>query len=336
MGVGTFIQPDCDAQEGSEYKTNIENCVAVLARQAAAFAPHEQDTPNMTVRLDPGAIFKAEDNTLIEVAAQNTGTITAPSANPRIDRVVIGQINGVTSVITGAEAAEPVPPAIPAGKMPVAQVLLQTSSTIITNDMVTDERSLNQAGGSALTLASDGEAQARTVNDKAVAPSQLKWGGGLVLQEKKTFSEQSYVEFTGLAPGRYKLIVRALQSISNYPYLRINNDSGNNYYYQLIAAVNGISYFNSEPAGTYLYLTYSSYEPYAGDEIHYELEINTWHSNNNRVNVSGRAAYLRDNRAVCISLGATYIGTAGLSSVKYHPGSGTITGDALLYKYMDD
>jgi hypothetical protein len=332
MPVATFEQTDFETQSGTEYKTAIDGDVAVMARLAASFAPHEQSTPNMTVRLDAGDLFV--NGALVQQAAQNTGTITAPTVNPRIDRVVIDALTGVVSVITGVEAGSPVPPAITTGKLPVCQVALATTTTVIDNSLLTDERVPASGGG--LELATDGEAEARTVTTKAVAPSQIKWGGGLVLQEKKTFSNALYVEFTGLVPGRYKLIIRALQGTSNYPYLRINNDSGNNYYYQLIAAVNGISYFTSEPAVTCLYLSYSPYEPYAGDEIHYELDITTWHSNNNRVNISGKAAYLRDNRAVAISLGGTYLGTAGLSSVKYHPGNGSITGDALLYKFMDD
>jgi len=146
MGVGTFVQPDADTQEGTDYKNYLEACFAVLKRQAAAFAPHEQTVPNMTVRVDAGAIFSNDDNSLTEVAAQNTGTITAPTTNPRIDRIVIAQLNGVVSVITGTPAGSPVPPAIITGKLPVAQVLLQTSTTIITNDMIIDERQLNLAG----------------------------------------------------------------------------------------------------------------------------------------------------------------------------------------------
>ena len=72
--------------------------------------------------------------------AQTTATITAPSVDPRIDRVVIDDTTGVVSVITGAEAASPVPPALTAGKLPVAQVALVVSQTAIVNADLTDER----------------------------------------------------------------------------------------------------------------------------------------------------------------------------------------------------
>lgn len=137
MSVGTFIQPDFEsAPDGTSYKTAIDNSIAVLHRIAGAFAPHEQDTPDMTVRLDAGAIFTGI--VLTEIAAQNTNTITAPSVNPRIDRVVVDAITGDNSIITGSEAAAA--PDIPAGKLPVCQIALATSTTAITNDLITDER----------------------------------------------------------------------------------------------------------------------------------------------------------------------------------------------------
>jgi len=51
-------------------------------------------------------------------------------------------------VVTGVESATPAAPAIPAGKSPVAQVLLQTTTTAITNAMLTDERDFSNVGSS--------------------------------------------------------------------------------------------------------------------------------------------------------------------------------------------
>jgi len=146
MGVGTWQQPDRLTQEGTEYKINLENCIAVAERLARAFAPHEQASPDMTVRLDAGFIMKSGDWTLTEVAAQSTSTITAPTTNPRIDRVVIDKLTGACSVVTGTEAADPSPPDIPEGKVPVCQVYLTPGMTEITNNDITDERALNWVG----------------------------------------------------------------------------------------------------------------------------------------------------------------------------------------------
>lgn len=145
MAVGTWRQPDRTTQGGTEYKVNLENCFMVAERLARAFAPHEQDTPNMTVRVDPGWIWA--NGTLIEKSAQITGTITKPTSKPRIDRVVISAANGNASVVTGTEADNPVPPAIPAGYLPCAQIYLTPTMSAITNSVITDERVLMGGGG---------------------------------------------------------------------------------------------------------------------------------------------------------------------------------------------
>ena len=122
----------------------------VTSRIAWAFAPHEQSTPDMTVRLDAGSVF--DGMTLTEVAAQSSATIAAPTSNPRIDRVVIDRTSGVCSLITGTESASPSAPDIPFGHLPVAQVLLETTSTEITNAMITDERNFFSFGNGQRTV----------------------------------------------------------------------------------------------------------------------------------------------------------------------------------------
>lgn len=148
MTVGTFVQPDFSTQSPTEVKTNITNAIAVFLRLAGAFAPHEQSSPNMTVAVDAGALLVV--NTLTEVGAQSTGTITAPTTNPRYDRVVINSITGTVSVITGVEAASPVAPAITDGTLPVCCVHLTVGMTTITNAAIYDER-MGVFSGVALT-----------------------------------------------------------------------------------------------------------------------------------------------------------------------------------------
>ncbi len=140
MTVPTFVQPDRSSDSGAQYPANIDAAIAVLARPGQAFAPHEQSTPDMTVRLDAGHIYDPVTQAITEVAAQSSAAITAPSADPRIDRIVVDQTTGAVSVVAGTEAASPVAPALPAGKFPVAQVSLLTSTTTITNSIITDER----------------------------------------------------------------------------------------------------------------------------------------------------------------------------------------------------
>lgn len=77
---------------------------------------------------------------------QVTGVFTAPAGNPRIDRIVADRFTGLISVITGTPGATPAVPAITSGKVPLVQVLLQTSSSSITNSMLTDERTIEAFG----------------------------------------------------------------------------------------------------------------------------------------------------------------------------------------------
>jgi hypothetical protein len=156
MTVATFSQNDFTADDPATYKAKLDGNVSVLAGIAAQFAAHEVTTPNMTVKVDAGALLV--NGALVTQAQQTTGTITAPVTHPRIDRIVIDATTGAISVVTGTPGASPSAPAIPAGKLPCAQVLLQTSSTVITNSMITDER----VGGAGGLQATDLQTQSAT------------------------------------------------------------------------------------------------------------------------------------------------------------------------------
>ena len=177
MTVGQFLQPNYTTQTGTSYPLAIDADWAVATRLIDNFAPHAQATPNMTVALDAGHLFNG--TALSEVAAQSTGTITAPVSNPRIDRVVVDRVSGAVSVVTGTEAASPSPPAIPAGKAPVAQVLLQTSSTAIGNSMLTDERDLGVLGLASGAYTAVGTAATQNVGTAAGNVVQLDSSGRL-------------------------------------------------------------------------------------------------------------------------------------------------------------
>lgn len=138
MTVATFNQSDFTTQDATTYKAAIDGGFSVMARLATAFAPHAQATPDMTVAVDAGALLSWGN--VVPVAAQSTAIIAAPVANPRVDRVVINAGNGVIATVTGTESATPTAPPIPAGFLPIAQVLLQPGVTGITNAMISDER----------------------------------------------------------------------------------------------------------------------------------------------------------------------------------------------------
>ncbi len=171
MTVGQFLQTNYTTETGTAYPLATDADWAVAARLIDNFAPHAQATPNMTVVLDAGHLFNG--TALVEVAAQSTGTIAAPVSNPRIDRVVVDRGSGAVSVVTGTEAASPLPPAIPAGKAPVAQVLLQTTSTAIGNSMLTDERALGALGLASGAYTTVGTAATQNVGTAAGDVVQL-------------------------------------------------------------------------------------------------------------------------------------------------------------------
>lgn len=157
MTVATFLQPDYNTQTGTGYPLAIDAAIAVHSRIVGAFAPHAQSTPDMTVRVDAGALQIGA--TLTEVAAQSTGAITAPATNPRWDIVYIDNATGAVGVATGTEAASPADPAIPAGKTAIARVRLAVSTAAIANALLDD---LRPPAGPALPAASQAEAEAGT------------------------------------------------------------------------------------------------------------------------------------------------------------------------------
>lgn len=138
MTVATFVAPDNTSQAGDVYKNAIDAASEVLTQVAGIYAPHEAATPDMTVIVDGGKILTGQD--VVVNGQQTSATIVAPSADPRIDRVVGDLVTGVISIITGTEAASPLVPTIIPGRFPICQILLATDTTEITNVDITDER----------------------------------------------------------------------------------------------------------------------------------------------------------------------------------------------------
>lgn len=124
----------------------VDGDLAVLARIAAAYAPHETDPASLAIAIDAGHVMVG--TMLIENDEQLVSGFSAPTSNTRIDRVVLNPQTGVASRIAGTESATPVPPAIPAGFLPLAQVKLRPSQVKILNEDITDERDFTARGAS--------------------------------------------------------------------------------------------------------------------------------------------------------------------------------------------
>jgi hypothetical protein len=316
MAVGTFIQPLFGTQQPSEVKTNIQNCIAVLARLGAAFAPHEQDTPDMTVRVDAGVLPYLVGGARVEQAAQNTATITAPSVNPRIDLVVIDNQTAAVAVITGEEAASPVAPNLPAGKWPIAEIALATSTTEITNDLITDER---LAGGTSLpetTAENDfivgNESGAWTkktlAETKAILGQEWQLFGSVELTNQNTYT------FSGLTPGKtYRLEIQLMMgSYANSQIaLRFNGDS-EGYYDWYNDDSNSI---NSNHDATYLAL-YGYQSMQSSKPVEGSLIITPFYGDNTRCMVRGSTVYFNSGYPISCRVGGDYKhGTANITSL---------------------
>lgn len=138
MSTNKFNQPDFTDQDSATYKANIDGAFAILSRIAKNFQVRAQDVPGMSVYVEPGSVLNG--TTLIEKVFQESDPISAPTTNPRIDRVVLNSTTGDISVVTGSEAATPIAPAIPSGDVPLAQIALYVGQISITNEDITDER----------------------------------------------------------------------------------------------------------------------------------------------------------------------------------------------------
>ena len=136
MTVGTPQQPNFETQtDGTDYKVSIDNAVAVLSRYGFMFAPYEQATPDMSIRIYSGFIGS------VEIAAQNSPTFSAAHATlDRIDLVVADLTTGAASVVEGTPHASPTVGAVPANKFPIAEVLITANLTAVLNANITDRR----------------------------------------------------------------------------------------------------------------------------------------------------------------------------------------------------
>lgn len=142
--VGTWVKANFEEQEPTLYKTSIDNDLQVARRIGDSFAPHENAVPDMNVVVNPGGLMI--DATLVEKTAQTVGAFTAPTVNPRIDRIVIDALTGDAEIIAGAEAGSPSAPTIPDEKIPVCQVAFVVGQTVIVNADITDERITGATG----------------------------------------------------------------------------------------------------------------------------------------------------------------------------------------------
>ncbi len=124
-----------DYYAGGNVETAMQNIGAAEQFLVHPFNPGT----NYQVEINGGIIQRGTST--VEVSAQLTGVFVNPTSNDRIDRLTLNPFTGSIDQVSGVENASPVPPAIPAGDIALAQVRLSPGGTVMTASMITDERS---------------------------------------------------------------------------------------------------------------------------------------------------------------------------------------------------
>ncbi len=129
------------------------------------FKVSQQSPADMTVQAAAGTLYDSATKARISQSVQNSGSITAPTTNPRRDIVHINARTGAIGITTGTEAASPADPTLAEGLLPLARIVLATTTTEITSAEITDIRELNNLGlintDGGLTLYSDDAGSAK-------------------------------------------------------------------------------------------------------------------------------------------------------------------------------
>ena len=129
-------KPETNALRDSATVRN--NLNALFRGDLSPLRPRAQAVPDMTVAVagtDVEAFWRQTWvglNLPLNFAGGNSPTITAPTANPRIDLLTINSA-GVLSWTQGAESASPTPPNCPAEKIPICWIYCKTTMIKIVN-----------------------------------------------------------------------------------------------------------------------------------------------------------------------------------------------------------
>lgn len=108
--------------------TKISNDMAAKPRAMSTLV-REQNTPGLTLKVNPFAIFANEFS--VNFAGGNTGTFTAPVSNPRIDLLVYDTTGSALAIRSGAEAGSPSVPTPTSGDIVLCSVYNRVGQTTI-------------------------------------------------------------------------------------------------------------------------------------------------------------------------------------------------------------
>jgi len=112
------------------------------------FRPFEQDTPDMTVKVNFGRGY-ISGNTLIDKGVQNSPTFTAPAANKCAIDILHIDSAGTLAITQGTEVdlpSEPSAPTYPTDKLVICEVYLESGDTAIYQWQIKDVRPILNLG----------------------------------------------------------------------------------------------------------------------------------------------------------------------------------------------
>ncbi|MCE5342313.1 MAG: phage baseplate upper protein [Eubacteriales bacterium] len=118
---------------------NVAAALAIVEKAGygiiSGLAVAAQSTPNMTVNVASGVLYKADGTRQAPTANAALAVTAADATNPRIDIVYISSA-GVVSYLAGTAAATPTIPSVPSGGLLDAQINVTAAATTITNTMI--------------------------------------------------------------------------------------------------------------------------------------------------------------------------------------------------------
>lgn len=130
---------DSDGLTGSFSKSSMNNQFHSLFQgDGSALRPRAQAAPNMTIAVSSGLVqsYFAQiwlaTTGPVSYAGGNSSSISAPSANPRIDLLYLNSSEAL-AWITGTEAAAPTEPSFTEDGIPICFVYCRTTMTTIVN-----------------------------------------------------------------------------------------------------------------------------------------------------------------------------------------------------------
>lgn len=132
--------PGADGADGADGAPGPAGPPGADGADGEGFGLKVTATSPPTLSLDYTAGRTFDGTTVTQVPSGSVSSPPPPLFSPRIDRVVVNVATGAVSIVQGSESEFPVPPAIPATSMPMANYWLDPMDHFIGPGDIADER----------------------------------------------------------------------------------------------------------------------------------------------------------------------------------------------------